>query len=135
MNEQIILRNIEKKDIEWARRLRNRNRKYFLYNKPVSKEQQEKWYKSLDYSFFIIEHNGMRVGTVAIKESVGQIEVNNVLIEEKHRGKGIFKKAINIIEKKYGKPLYLTVEANNETAINVYQKLGFSIIAYKMIKK
>lgn len=135
MNKQIKLRPIAKDDLEWARKLRNKNREHFFDNSLISKEQQEKWYKTLAYPFFVVEYRRKMVGTIAIRGSLGQFEIHNVLIDEKYRKKGLLRQAISILEKKYGTPLYVDVQVKNKSAINAYKELGFYPFAYRMKKK
>lgn len=132
MDKKIVLRSISKDDLEWMRRLRNRNKEFFFDSRFISRKQQQEWYKSLAYPFFIIEYDKKKAGTIALKKSFGQIELHNILIDEKYRRKGILRQTINILERKYGKPLYVDVVINNKVGINVYKKLGFSLFAYRM---
>ena len=134
MKKLIVLRSITKDDLEWLRKLRNKNKEHFFDNRPISKTQQERWYRSLVYPFFIIEYNGESSGTIAVKKVLNQFEVHNVLIDEKYRKKGILKHAVTILEKKYGRPLYLDVLIKNTTAVNAYKKLGFYPVGYRMVK-
>ena len=135
MGIQITLRNITKGDLEWARTLRNKNRKYFFDNRLISEVQQEKWFQTLSYPFFVIEYNGKAAGTIAIRSSHGQHEVQNVLVDEKYRKKGILKQAIAVIEQMYGTPLYIEVQIKNKNAVRAYTKLGFYPLAYRMQRK
>lgn len=135
MLKKITLRSITKDDLEWLRMFRNKNREFFFDNRFISKKQQEKWYKSLAYPFFIIESHGEKIGTIAVKESLGQAEIHNILIDENYRRKGILRQAIAIIEKKYKTPLYVDVLIKNKEAVNAYKKLGFNLFAYRMRKE
>lgn len=135
MGIPITLRNINKNDLEWARRLRNKNRKYFFDDRSISQAQQKKWFQTLSYSFFVIEYNGKPAGTIAIRSSHGQHEVHNVLIDEKYRKKGILKQAIAVIVHMYGTPLYVDVQIRNKNAVRAYAKLGFYPLAYRMLRK
>jgi len=46
--ENIILKSLEQKNIEDLRNLRNKeeNRKCFIYQKEITKEEQKNWYKN-----------------------------------------------------------------------------------------
>src|SRR5690349_18055177 len=101
MDKKVTLRSLEKDDLSWVRELRNKNREYFFDNNLVTKEQQEKWFKALDYPFYIIEYNGNPAGTIGIKKNNTYIEIHNVLIDEIYRGKGILKEVMRLLEEKY----------------------------------
>lgn len=135
MKKPISLRRITKNDLDWCRDLRNKNRKFFFNNGIISKKQQYNWFKSLNYPFFVIYFNGQPAGTIAIKKVPGHIEINNVLVSEEYRRRGILKYAVDILEKKFGLPLYVDVKINNSPAISVYKKIGFVPISYRMQKK
>jgi ribosomal protein S18 acetylase RimI-like enzyme len=135
MVKRISLSILKKGDLEWVRNLRNKNRKFFLDNRFISKKQHEKWFKMLNYPFFIIKYNGAKSGTIAVRESLGLTEVHNVLIDSKFREKGILKRVITILEKKQKKSLYVDVRVDNKDAFNVYKKLGFKLFSYRMKKK
>lgn len=115
---------ITKKDIEWARKLRNTNRQYFINQRTITRKQQEEWFKSVK-NFFIIWVGNKRVGTISINDG----EIGNVFIIEEYRGQGIFKKATELLG-----GTRLEIRANNKHALRVYKKLGFKIISYKMAK-
>jgi len=67
-------------------------------------------------------------------------EVEHVLVDEKHQGKGIGKELMNFIEKytikkyKFVKELRLNVLVKNP-AVNFYEHLGYDKKSYNMIKK
>lgn len=131
---EIILRTITKSDLEWARKLRNKNRTFFFDHRLISKKQQQNWFTGLTYSFFVIECNGESIGTISIRKVLGRHEIHNVIIDKKHRRKGIIKRAIAILEEKYGTPLFVDVHIRNSGAVAAYKKLGFQTISYRMKK-
>lgn len=133
-DNNITLRKITFNDLEWLRKLRNKNREFFFDNRMISKNQQEQWYKKLTYPFFVIEYKKVSVGTIGIKKIFNQWEIHNVIVDQKYRRKGIFTKVLKLLENKYGKPLVVNVRIDNTYAIAVYKKLGFRIIAYRMKK-
>ncbi len=135
METKITLRPIAKEDQEWARMLRNNNRKFFFDTRVISPSKQQAWFQALSYHFFVIEYKGERAGTVGVRNVPGGHEVNNVLIDKKYRRKGLFKQALTILEKTYGTPLYVDIQTNNLGAIRAYKRLGFTPFAYRMEKK
>lgn len=67
-----------------------------------------------------------------------QISIEAICVDEKARGKGIGTKLLEYV-REYGKQngctdMYLTVNEENENAINLYEKFGFRVksIAYSM---
>lgn len=135
MKTKIILRPITKGDLEWARILRNTNREFFFDSRIVSQSMQEAWFLTLSYPFFVIEYNGKRAGTIAVRKVQNGHEVHNVLIDIKFRKKGIFKYAMELLEKSYATPLYVDVFSKNTNAIRAYRRLGFSPYVHRLKKK
>ena len=64
------------------------------------------------------------------------IWIEDIYIKKEYRGLGIGSGFLKYIEEKYPDcVLRLEVEAENERAINVYQKCGFQVIPYMEMKK
>ena len=62
--------------------------------------------------------------------------IEDIYIKESCRGTGIGSKFIDYIGKKYPDAiLRLEVEEENERAVNVYKKNGFSFLPYLEMKK
>lgn len=62
--------------------------------------------------------------------------IEDIYVKEENRGSGIGSLFLTHIEKKYANSvLRLEVEAENERAVNVYQKCGFEVIPYMEMKK
>ena len=67
-----------------------------------------------------------------------QLNIDAICVDEKHRGKGIGTKLLEVVKEiaksKGCTDLYLTVNQENENAIKVYEKLGFKVknIVYMM---
>ena len=135
MKVKIVLRPITKDDLSWARKIRNENRQYFIYNKLISEEEQKKWFETLSYPFFIITIGAEKIGTIAVEEVHGRLEVHNAVIEETYRRKGVLREALSLLEKKFKKELYIEVLKDNKRAIDAYKKLGFSVVSYRMKKQ
>lgn len=103
-----------------------------------------KLYKSDDSCSFK-DKNGKVISNVSYYDfnmkNFDWILIANVKTKPYYRGNGLATKLMNIaendIKKKYpNKGLYLFVKSNNNTAINLYKKLGFKIIKkYKLKDK
>lgn len=117
----VTIRPIEKSDLEWARELRNSNRKHFFDSRYISKTQHRLWFNKLSHPFFVIELDGKQVGTIGVHGG----EIHNILIDKKYRRKGVFTQVLALVEKIYGIPLFLEVQPDNHAAIRVYKRLGF----------
>ena len=64
------------------------------------------------------------------------IWIEDIYVKDAYRGLGIGSRFLKFIESKYPNAiLRLEVEAENERAVNVYQKCGFEVIPYMEMKK
>ena len=62
--------------------------------------------------------------------------IEDIYVKDAYRGAGIGSHFLKFIESKYSDAiLRLEVEAENERAVNVYQKCGFEVISYMEMKK
>jgi ribosomal protein S18 acetylase RimI-like enzyme len=132
--DKLNLVTIQLEDLEWVRDLRNENRQYFMDDKYITPEDHYSWYmfKCPD-EFFIIKLGEKPIGTISLIPFQDHTEVGNIIIDKSYRRKGILKKLINKINKAY-KPLHLTVRADNKLAVEIYEKLGFKVVSYRMHK-
>ena len=87
--------------------------------------------KSIKDHHYIIIFNQKSIGNVSLSDkNKGIFEINIVIGEKRHQGKGIgtiaIKKALNIAfnKLKYSKA-YLEVRPDNKRAINAYKNCGF----------
>lgn len=61
--------------------------------------------------------------------------IEDLYIKEEHRHKGIGGAFLDYIKEKHnGLPVKLEVETENETALRVYEKHGFKILPYRVMK-
>lgn len=141
--ENIILKSLEQKNIEDLRDLRNKeeNRKCFIYQKEITKEEQENWYKNylekegdIMFSAFLKENEKYPVGFAALydidkndkKCEFGRIMVNKNKVTKKGIGYQITKCLCEIGFEKLGLNLiYLEVFSDNIPALKTYLKAGF----------
>ena len=64
------------------------------------------------------------------------IWIEDIYVKDAYRGAGIGSRFLKFIESMYPDAiLRLEVEAENERAVNVYQKSGFEVIPYMEMKK
>lgn len=64
------------------------------------------------------------------------IWIEDIYVKDAYRGLGIGSHFLKFIESKYSDAIFrLEVEAENERAVNVYQKCGFEVIPYMEMKK
>jgi len=151
--KHLSVRLLENKDLEFIRRLRNENRQHFLDSNYISKQDQQRWYKSYllrtDDQMFVLEENGVSVGCGALYNidiDKKKAEVGRFVIDVSHRGKGYGGILIRLIEEmalsKFEiKELYLEALAANIPAISLYKRMGYKKVGrqsgsvFKMVKK
>ena len=120
---------------------------------PIKKDLKENFLnliKNKDRILLIIEEDKTIIGfldsgIITFKNTGWKYKYNKVghlydaFITKNYRGKGYFKKALAILEKELKQKginkLNLMAEVFNKNAINVYHKLGFKILNYKMWKE
>ena len=141
--EDIVLKSLEQKNIEDLRILRNKkeNRKCFIYQNEITKEEQEKWYKNylkkendIMFSAFINGVLEKPIGYAALydidknskKCEFGRIIVDKSRVSKKGIGYQITKCLCEIGFEKLGlEMIYLEVFSDNIPAIKTYLKVGF----------
>ena len=141
--EDIVLKSLEQKNIEDLRILRNKkeNRKCFIYQNEITKEEQEKWYKNylkkendIMFSAFINGVLEKPIGYAALydidknskKCEFGRIIVDKSRVSKKGIGYQITKCLCEIGFEKLGlEMIYLEVFSDNIPAIKTYLKAGF----------
>lgn len=85
---------------------------------------------SLDYAFYICAKDDDEViGCCGIRNMCGDGEITNVVIRKDRRGEGIGEQMLSYLlteSRRIGVENYtLEVRASNESAIRLYEKLGF----------
>lgn len=141
--EDIVLKSLEQKNIEDLRILRNKkeNRKCFIYQNEITREEQEKWYKNylkkendIMFSAFISGVLEKPIGYAALydidknskKCEFGRIIVDKSRVSKKGIGYQITKCLCEIGFEKLGlEMIYLEVFSDNIPAIKTYLKAGF----------
>ena len=91
---------------------------------------------------FIFEKEGNIQGYAMIAKSYSTefgkpcIWIEDLYIKNQYRGLGIGSRFLRYVEEKYPNHVFrLEVEAENERAVNVYQKCGFRVLPYMEMKK
>jgi len=146
VDEGIMLRPLEERDLETVRRWRNQDhiRFNFINSNRITREGQKAWYSNYlqrdDDLMFIIEDTGelkCSVGTVALynidrlnlRAEFGRLMIGHAGA----RGKGLAFKATCLLcrfafETLGLKEIYLRVFDGNRPAINLYRKAGFTVV-------
>jgi len=132
----ITLREITAGDLEFARKLRNKFRRYFFNSKKISEKTHLDWFNKTqlisiqDFWFFIIWLDKERIGTISITEKPEGTEIGNVIIDKKYQDKGYLRQTMEevfkLLDKWFinSKP-FVKVLPTNTKAIAVYEALGF----------
>ena len=91
---------------------------------------------------YIIEDSGDIQGYAMVAKSFSTefgkpcIWIEDLYIKEQYRGLGIGKKVMEFITKKHNDCIFrLEVEAENESAVKLYEKCGFTVLPYMEMKK
>ena len=93
-------------------------------------EQSFRELLSIDYARYLVaEVDGEVIGSAGMRIVAGEGDIDNVVVEKKHRGQGIaqelIKALIELGEKEGVKEFTLEVRVSNAPAIHVYEKAGF----------
>lgn len=85
-----------------------------------------------NYLYYLIKVDGDVAGYTGLHEEDGKLFLSKLYILKEYRGKGISSKAFEFIEnsarEKDLKSVWLTVNKNNNHAIEVYKHRGFVVI-------
>lgn len=134
---KVTIRRFEEKDIpnkvKWIND--NRNNQFLHYDIPLSLEKTHWWYlknQTLTNRYdAVIEYNGIPVGVIGLVNIYeGKAEYYVTLGEAEYKGRGIAKKASDILLKYAFNELeldevYLYTEIDNVVAQHLFEKCGF----------
>lgn len=145
VGDRIQLRLLQQSDLELTMAWRNQEqiRKWFFYQKPISNDQHQAWYKKYQQSdndfVFIIEekkNSGKPIGQVSIYNinwqdktgEFGRLMIGN----EQYRAQGYAKEATKLIvdfafSQLQLNMVFLEVFSDNFAAIAIYSSVGFQI--------
>ncbi len=131
----LVLRSIEKKDIELLRKWRNENSQYFFYKGVIKRGEQAEWFKSYisneKENIFVVEYEDLMIGCIGFRIINNTIDVYNVILgDKKFGGRGIMGRALKLmcsyIMDSCGIEITLMVLPEN-TARLWYIKNGFEV--------
>ncbi|MBL0329719.1 MAG: GNAT family N-acetyltransferase [Bacteroidetes bacterium] len=134
-NSSIILRSIDKKDLEDLRTWKNANKNSFFHTSEITSEQQNNWYqgylKRPEDFMFMVYVNNMKIGCMGFRElsTENQIDVYNIILGNEEYGKkgymGIALKTMcNFAHSIYKNDITVKVLKTNP-ASNWYKKINF----------
>jgi RimJ/RimL family protein N-acetyltransferase len=121
------LRLLEERDLDAVRELRNRNRQWFFDDAEVSVEQQRKCFAGLASRatrFYVIEDDGVVVGTISVTERGRGFEIGNLVLDEAHRGRGLMGQAVADLTRTPGR-YFAEVKPGNDASLRVFERAGF----------
>jgi RimJ/RimL family protein N-acetyltransferase len=139
----VIIREFEECDIskkvEWINN--PENNKFLHYDLPLRVDRTIEWFRSKDNTRrldCVIEYNGIPVGLIGllqIDKVNRKAEYYITVGETSYKQKGIATKATKaILDYAFTHlnlhKVYLTVDAKNERAIRLYEKVGFKLEGY-----
>lgn len=134
-----IAKQVHDIHVEWNSNL------YVKVENPIEKERLEELIK--EQKIFIIKNCSKILGymIIDIRESIVHgmryrkiLKIENIGVNESDRGNGLGTKLLEFAKRKAKQnnctDMYLTVNEENEKAIKLYEKFGFSVknIAYEM---
>lgn len=138
----VCLRPLAEQDVEALRILRNKNKQFFYSDTEITQEQQEQWFKRYlakknDIMFAVhaqIENTDMFAGATALYNmSDTRCEFGRFVIDDSFRGRGLGRDAlVATMGIAFGqlkmKSMHLSVLECNCRALDLYERLGFTVI-------
>lgn len=128
----VQLDQIRAEDLEFLRRLRNAERRWFFDQTEITPDAQAAWYRSLQHDrrsrWFMVRVGGERAGCFSIRvDEHERAEVRCILLSPEFRGQGVMNKAIGDAMTEMGDHLrYFTeVMPDNENSLKMFERLGF----------
>jgi N-acetylglutamate synthase-like GNAT family acetyltransferase len=131
------VRGFKAEDAETLRIWKNKNRKYFLFQKEISPEQQKFWFeefvKNPAQQIFVCTLNEKLVACVGFRTKDGKsAELFNLINgSDEYMGKGMvsgfFRLCLGKLKNLGFNRVFLKVLRSNENGMSVYKHWGFSI--------
>lgn len=141
-SEKLELLPVTEADLDMMCRWRNRAENYdhFFEWEPITPERQRRWFEeqlrnNCERNFIIWQKPKDAIGTISlvnIDYRNRKAEFGRFFIDEPYRGKGMGKKALQILHD-YAfnhlnlRKLYCEVLASNSRAIRLYEEVGYQI--------
>ncbi len=145
--KRIILEPLEEKDIESLRLLRNRERRYFINQDEITKENQVNWYKRYlekdnDIMFRVVQKckPDIFVGAIALYDidwekktcEFGRTLIDREIVKEKGLG---FEATVGVTQFGFDilnlNKIVAEVLKTNERVLKIYKRAGYSIMEEK----
>lgn len=129
----IKIRKLVKSDLPFFNEVRS-DSSMFLHDKNnYTLEDNIKWFKSLESPFFMVEILNEDIGYFRTSNWINNTLYIGMDIHKKYRGLGYAKpsylKFIKYLKEEFNiKTIFLEVLSSNKRAINIYNKLDFTII-------
>lgn len=122
--EMLRIRRMERGDVERISQLEEET-----FSMPWSRDAFLEMIEKEDARYYVAEADGEVVGGCGVLMIAGEGDITNVVIDKNYRNQGIGTKMLQyLIEDGYQNGLTaftLEVRVSNESAIHVYEKLGF----------
>lgn len=120
----MIIRRLEERDVEEVSRLNGR-----AFSMPWLPEDFRHLVSDVNSLYYVAEEDGRIVASLGVTNVVSEGNINNVVVEEAYRGRGIATKMLELLLKE-GEAMgivdyTLEVRVSNAPAIALYEKLGF----------
>lgn len=104
---------------------------HYMLDKFQSKKAIQKQITD-SYEYYFVQFDKLNIGYLSFKKEGVNLFLSKLYLLESHRSKGLGKSAMSFIEAKaktlHCKHIYLTVNKYNTHTINIYKRLGFSIL-------
>lgn len=130
LDDTCIIRPLESKDLDQVCAIEEK-----AFSMPWKREDFEGLIKDNDSDYFVVDFNGRVVGTAGYTNQVGEGYINNVVIDEDYRGRGLAEELLRAVicegNEKGIKDFTLEVRVSNIPAIKLYEKLGFKSVGIR----
>lgn len=129
--DKVELREMQEDDIEGVREIEKKS-----FSSPWSKESfLYELYQNKLAKYIVLEYDGSIVAYVGLWLIHEDIHITNIAVDPEHRDKGLGKKLLKFLilyaKSKGYKYITLEVRPSNETAVKLYEKLGFKTIGVR----
>lgn len=122
----LIFRDMKIEDVDDVARIEEES-----FSTPWKRHHFVELLDRADMLYLVAELDGKVIGGAGLMNLAGDIEITNVEIDKEYRGKGYGDKLLDaIFERGYkmgGTDFTLEVRSQNEAAVALYKKKGFSI--------
>lgn len=136
----IKIRKLIKSDLPFLNEVRSHSSMFLHDKNNYTLEDNIKWFQSLKSPFFVVEILNKNIGYFRTSNWSNNTLYIGMDIHKKYRGLGYAKpsylKFIKYLKEEFKiKTIFLEVLSSNKRAINIYNKLDFTIISVKPYDK